>query len=225
MKKIIFCFFTIFLLIICFSFSVQKVSAYTVEEMNFGNEGDIVVGPGKTELFLSPGETSNQEIIVSNRSGAQKIINISVEDFQGTNNPNEAVQFLGDKSSPYSLKDYVKPEINQITLNFGQRLRLPVAISIPQVATPGGLYGAVMISASNIEGVNNNIQNNAAAGKVKVITRVASLFFIRVKGDVVNNGDLKDFKTAKSFYESGPVNFQILSENKGSVLDTRQLFY
>ena len=59
-------FFPIFLLIICFSFSVPKVSAYTIENMDFNNEGDIVVGPGKTELFLAPGETSNQEIIVSN---------------------------------------------------------------------------------------------------------------------------------------------------------------
>jgi len=216
MKKLQFSFFTL-LLIACFIFSIPKASAYTIEKLNFSNEGDIVVGPGKTELSLSPGETSNKEIIVSNRSGSQKIINISVEDFQGTNDPNQAVQFLGDKVGPYSLKDYVKPEITQIILNFGERLRLPVSIAIPKTATPGGLYGAVMISASNIDEGNASVKNDEAAGKVKIITRVASLFFIRVKGDVINNGNLSDFKTAKSFYESGPVSFQIMSQNKGSV--------
>jgi len=192
-------------------------SAYSIEKLNFSNEGDIVVGPGKKELLLSPGETSNQEIIVSNRSGSPKIINISVEDFQGTKNPDETVQFLGDKKSPYSLKDYVKPEANQITLNFGERLRLPVAIVIPSTAAPGGLYGAIMISASNIDEGNAELQKDNAAGKVKVITRVASLFFIRVRGDVVEDGNLKEFKALKSFYESGPVDFQIISENNGSV--------
>jgi hypothetical protein len=94
---------------------------------------------------------------------------------------------------------------------------LPVAIVIPATSAPGGLYGAIMISASNIDEVNGVAQVDNAAGKVKVITRVASLFFIRVRGDVVENGSLTDFKAVKSFYESGPVNFQITSENNGSV--------
>ena len=210
-------FFLIGLMACIFVVQTQTVSAYTIEKLNFSNEGDIVIGPGKTEVLLSPGETFNQEIIVSNRSGAQKIIDISVEDFQGTKNPDETVQFLGSQKGPYSLKDYVKPEINQITLNFGERLRLPVVISIPETATPGGLYGAVMISASNIAEADSNVTQNATAGKVKIITRVASLFFVRVKGDVINDGSLKDFKTAKNLYESGPITFQILSENNGSV--------
>ncbi len=193
------------------------VFAYSIEKLNFANQGDIVVGPGKTELSLDPGASSTQEIIVSNRSGQTKIINISVEDFQGTKDLNETVQFLGDKNSPFSLKDYVKLETNQITLRFGERLRLPVVISIPQTATPGGLYGAVMVSASNPDEGADQTPANAAAGKVKVITRVASLFFVKVNGEVINDGDLKSFKAVKGFYEKGPVTFQIISENNGSV--------
>ena len=127
-----------------------SASAYTIEKLNFSNEGDIVVGPGKTELWLDPGGSSTQEMVVSNRSGVPKIINISVEDFEGTSNPEETIQFLNDKTSPYSLKNFVKPEVNQITLQFGERLRLPVVVNIPAGTEPGGLYGAVMISASNV---------------------------------------------------------------------------
>ena len=206
------------ILFLCgFVFCNSKISAYSIEKLNFSNEGDIVVGPGKTELSLDPGQDSTQEIIVSNRSGATKIIDISVEDFQGTDNPNETIQFLGTGKSPYSLKDYVKPETNQITLNFGERLRLPVVISVPKTAAPGGLYGAVMVSASNIDESNNSGQSGAASGKVKIITRVASLFFITVKGDTISDGSLKDFKTEKGFYESGPINFNITSQNNGSI--------
>jgi hypothetical protein len=206
------------LLITAYTFvGVNFASAYTVEKLNIQNEGDIVVGPGKTEILLSPGENYVKEMLITNRSGVKKIIDISIEDFQGTNDPNETIQFLGDRAGPYSLKDYVNPELSHIILENGQRLRLPVTISVPATAAPGGLYGAVMVSASNIEEENAQVQNNTAASKVKVITRIASLFFVRVKGDVIENGSLKSFITGKGFYESGPVTFQITSENNGSV--------
>jgi len=190
--------------------------AYMIEELNFSNEGDIVIGPGKTEVFMNPGTQYTKEIIVSNRSGMDKIIDISVEDFEGSVDANGSIKFLGDTKSPYSLKDYVKPEINQITLHHGQRLRLPVEISVPDGVEPGGLYGAVMISASNIKGEDQTTVS-AASGKVAVITRVASLFFVRVNGDALEEGALKDFKTDKNFYEKGPVTFKIINENTGNV--------
>jgi hypothetical protein len=217
MKNFKFLFFLIILAGFSLFFNVDFVSAYTIENLNIQNQGDIVVGPGKTEVLMSPGDTYTKEMLITNRSGLEKIIDISVEDFQGTNDPNETLQFLGDKKGPYSLKDFVKPEITHINLKNGQRLRLPVVISIPASAAPGGLYGAAMVSASNIEEADASVQDNSAASKVRVITRIASLFFVRIKGDVFNEGSLKDFRTEKTFYESGPVNFQILSENKGSV--------
>ncbi len=213
MKKILFA-----LLIIFFLFGgVNYASAYLVEELNFSNEGDIVVGPGKTEVFMDPGSQYTKEIIVSNRSGMDKIIDISVEDFEGTTDANGSIKFLGENKSPYSLKDYVKPEINQITLHHGQRLRLPVDITIPADVEPGGLYGAVMVSASNVPELNAPVEAGKATGKVQVITRVASLFFVRVNGAAFEQGALKDFKTDKNFYEKGPVTFKIFNENTGNV--------
>jgi len=211
-KKILFatCFLALF-----FLFGSTSVFAYTIEELNFTDEGDIVVGPGKTEVLLDPGDEYTKEIIVSNRSGSDKIIDISVEDFQGSKDPEITVEFLGTEKGPYSLKNYVKSEISQITLKHGQRLHLPVLISIPQDAQPGGLYGAVMVSASNV--LKEGEQKTAVAGQLRVITRIASLFFVKVSGTVFNNGSLQSFKAEKSFYEKGPVVFQITSENKGSV--------
>ncbi len=213
-KKIL---FTAVFIIFFFASGARFASAYIIEELNFSNEGDIVVGPGKTEVWLDPGTEYTREIIVSNRSGAEKIINISVEDFQGSIDPNATIEFMGAEKGPYSLKDYVKPEINEIILEHGQRLRLPVVISVPSTAEPGGLYGAVMVSASNIKEETGEVQEGTAAGKVEIITRVASLFFVRIKGEVVEEGALQDFKTNKNFYEKGPVTFKVLSENTGNV--------
>lgn len=209
-------FFAVFLGIFCVLVPL-RAGAYIIEDLKFEDEDDIVVGPGKTELWMAPGDSSSQEILISNRSGEKKIIDISVEDFQGSADPNGTIEFMGGKRGPYSLKDYVIPEIQRIILSHGQRLRLPVIVSIPSGAEPGGLYGAVMVSASNIEEGSGEIESGKAGAKMKIITRVASLFFVRIKGAVVENGFLQSFKTNNNFYEKGPVSFLSLFENTGNV--------
>jgi len=205
----------VFCLVFVFA-APQNTEAYVIEELYFQDEGDIVVGPGKTELWLSPGDTVVREILISNRSGGPRIINISVEDFQGSKTAGGTIEFLGGEKGPYSLIDYVKPELEKIILTHGQRLRLPITVSIPETAEPGGLYGAVMISASTEEEAEV-VEPDKAGTKMKVITRVASLFFVRVKGEVFEAGVLHDFKADKQFYEKGPVAFKILFENTGNV--------
>lgn len=196
--------------------TARHVSAYMVEDLNFEVQGDIVLGPGKTELWMDKGDKYVKELLISNRSGQKKLFQIKVEDFRGSRNPGETIQFMGNEKGPYSLKDYVHPEINEIVLSHGQRLRLPVEVAIPEDAQPGGLYGAVLISAINIEGEEGDTQEKAA-GQMKLVTQLASLFFVRVKGDVLENGFMKDFKTINSFYENSPVSFSVLYENNGSV--------
>lgn len=213
MKKII---ILIFAAIGFFVFTCSA-SAYIVEDLNFEVSGDIVLGPGKTELWMDKGDKYTKEILISNRSGQKKLFNIRVEDFKGSHNLNETIQFLGEEKGPYSLRDYARPEITEIVLSHGQRLRLPIEISIPEDAEPGGLYGAVLISASNIEEGADGIGEEKSAGKMKIITQLASLFFVRIKGDVLENGYMKDFKPYKNFYEKGPVSFSVLYENNGSV--------
>lgn len=200
-----------------FAFGARFAFAYMVEDLNFEAQGDIILGPGKTEIWMDKGDKYTKELLITNRSGQKKLFRIKVEDFRGSRSLDETIQFLGDEKGPYSLKDYIHPEITEIILSHGQRLRLPVEISIPEDAEPGGLYGAVLVSATNIEGEEGEAGKDKAAGQMKIITQLASLFFVRVNGDVLENGIMKDFKTFQNFYEKGPISFSILYENNGSV--------
>jgi hypothetical protein len=217
MPKTRFIFFTLLFVIACFLLPTGFASAYVVENLNIQPQGNIVVGPGRTELFLSPGDQYSQEVIVTNASGVKKMINISVEDMEGTNNADTPFNFLGEQTGPYSVKDYVKPEVDQVLLDPGQRLRLQAEISIPQNAEPGDLDGAIMVAASNVDQTNQSVANGNAGAGLKVITRVASLLFITVKGDALQNGSLDSFTTSHNFYENGPVSFEIIAKNGGNV--------
>lgn len=217
MRKISILILLVIVGILLFGAGVNSVSAYLIENLNFSIEGDIVLGPGKTELWMDSGDEYTKGLLISNRTGKEKLFKVEIEDFRGSRDPNQSIQFLGEGKGPYSLKDYLRPEITEFTLSHGQRMRLQVGVSIPEDAEPGGLYGAILVSARDPEPLEGEIEKEKAKGQLTIISRLASLFFIRVKGDVSEEGALKEFGPDKDFYEKGPISFKVLFENNGSV--------
>lgn len=214
MKKII---LPILLAIVILTCSGGKALAYQIQDLP-GTEvkGDVVLGPTKVEFFLNPGEKATKELMITNRTGETITFTLGVEDFTGSRNVNESVVFLGDAEGPYSLKDWLKPEVSEFTLKHGQRIHLPVEISIPLDADPGGHYGVVfaVIKSPFSEGEGGE---KAVQGQISIVSRAGSLFFIRVNGETEEEGLLTDLKTSKKFYEKGPIPFQVFFENNGSV--------
>ncbi len=202
-----------------FFLSSTAVQAYVIQDFpGMTIENDFALAPGKTELFLNPGDIVTEELYITNRLGREVEFVIDIEDFTGSRDPGETVVLLGDKRGPYSLKDYLKPELKNFTLSQGQRMIIPVTISIPVDAEPGGLYGSVLV-ASQPQKSTSQAEADKATGGAKIVTRLGTLFFVRVSGDVKEEGLLKKFsaKLDKYFFEKGPIPFEILFENNGNV--------
>ena len=193
---------------IAFAYEVEKLS----EASN--NLGDFVVGPGKIELNLKPGEQRTIPIKISNRLGETKSFNLDVEDFTGSNDPKETVVLLGDQRGPYSLRDFISFEEPNFTLNAGERATIPVTISVPADAEPGGLYGTLLVSV-----VTSPSAEGRSSGGSAIVSRIGTLFFVTVPGDVNKVGEVVDFGTTgkKRFFGKGPINFEILFKNDSSV--------
>lgn len=192
--------------------------AYSVQDLPVvEDKGDFVLGPGKTELFMNPGEKLTKELMITNRLGKDMDFKIDIEDLGGTKSVDEPVKLLGSDKGPYSLKDYLRPEVTEFHLKHGQRIFFNVEVEIPEDAEPGGLYGAVLVSTNPSE-IKGEGQETTVVG-ARVVTRLGTLFFVRVKGDVIEEGFLKYFRfsgTARKIYEKGPVAFEIIMENTGT---------
>lgn len=196
-----------------------SAAAYKIETLDDPSvKGDFVLGPGKTELIMDAGEKFSKELIITNRLGQTADFRIEIEDMQGSRDPGIAIDLLGEKEGPYSLRDYLKPEITNFTLKHNERIILPVEVAIPSNAEPGGRYGSVLVttvpSAEELA-----LEKNKAKGQTKLVSRLGTLFFIRIKGDVKEEGLLKDFRTreGKSFFEKSPIALELLFENNGNV--------
>ncbi|MEK7639488.1 MAG: hypothetical protein AAB388_04995 [Patescibacteria group bacterium] len=178
--------------------------------------GDFVVGPGRTELEIKPGETVVYEISVTNRISDGRVFKLEVEDITGSSDGSSAVSLTGVARGPYSIRDYISFPKDTFTLGLGERARIPITISIPADAEPGGFYGSVLVSTVRTEGVANE-----GTARSPIIARIGSLFFITVAGDVEQGGQVTDFslinKGDRWWYEEGPIEFGIVYENTGSI--------
>jgi len=179
--------------------------------------GDFVVGPGKVDVTLKPGQTKIIDVLVTNRTGVSRIFNVSTEDAEGSKDPNTPIVLLGSDRGPYSIKDYLSVPHNRFKLGHNERARIPVTISIPADAEPGGLYGSVLIDTITVDASGKD--TDGMVPQSAVVARIGTLFFVTVPGEVEKNGALKEFSTIaeKKFYQGGPIAFGVLYENTGSI--------
>lgn len=200
-------------------FGAPSILAYSIEGVPDvpTNLNDFVVGPTRNEFFLNPGESAVKDFYVMNRLGRTMSFKIQTEDFTGSYDPTQTVVLLGDQKGLYSLKDYLKPEITEFTLAHGQRINFKVSVNVPSDAEPGGRYGAILVSTNPGATSTENLEN--IRGSVTVKTRIASLFFVRVNGEVQANAYLKSFKLTNQarFYSKGPISFSLAYQNDGSI--------
>jgi hypothetical protein len=194
-------------------------SPYTTEGVPGGDDivGDFVVGPGKADVAINPGESKIVYMTVTNRTGEERRFNVTVQDAQGSQDPQTPIELLGDDRGPYSLKDYVSVPAETFILGHNQRARIPVTVSIPADSEPGGRYGSVLIDTVAVE--SNIRDSQTTVPQSAIIARVGTLFFVTIPGEVDRAARLKEFATIgkQTMFGGGPVKFGVLYENTGSI--------
>lgn len=194
----------------------QSVSYEDLPDLKTYN--DFVVGPGKVEIDLVPGQSQVINLTISNRLGSDRMFSIGEEDFVGSQDPNQTVVLLGNDAGPYSLKDYIRSATTSVFIPHGKRVRVPVFVNVPADAQPGGLYGSLVVST--VSRTASSTSETGAVAISPVITRIGTLFFVRVAGDVNPNGKLEGFSISgkkKILWDNSDVRFDILFRNTGNV--------
>ncbi len=212
--------FGIVCLFICiFCLSVAHAQAYTISKLGVESNNDFVVEPGKTEIFLNPGETVTRNISVTNRTNRELTFKVGVENFVGSDSPESAVVLLpAGAETPYPLSEYVSSELEEFSLKFGEKITFAVTITTPSDIEPGGHYGAIVISNEAPRTLDGD--GNEVVGGTRLTARIGSLILMRINGDVNESGYLETFKIsgpAALFRQKMPTSFEIAFKNDGTV--------
>lgn len=197
-----------------FLFFANSALASTITQLQVDNRNDFILEPAKQEVDLDPGTSDTRSISITSRISTPTTFEVTTEDIIGSEDPTKPVILLGGDKSPYSLKDYLHPDTDQFTLNFGQKITIPVSIDLPKTAAPGGFYAAVIVSNAP-----SKIASSTGQASAITISRIASLFFVKVNGPVNQSGQLTDFKIKESgpIYQNGNLTFEIYFKNDGTV--------
>jgi len=145
----------------------------------------FTISPGIIEEWFNPGDSKTKTIYIENNLGKTTTFEIELEDFEASPDPLIATTLLGEKKGPYSLKDYLKPEVSEITIEDGKMAPLRVGISIPKDITLPGFYGAVLVKPKLEEG---NLEST------KIYPRLGTLFYVGIEGHTAAQSDLVSFK-------------------------------
>ena len=171
---------------------------------------DFSIGPAKYTLDLKPGEETVVELQITSRIEKETDFEVGVEDFTSQEDPEKYTKFLGEEKSQFSSKEWFKPAVSKFTLKHGERIYLPIKITVPNDAEVGGHYSAVFVKA--VPG-----EKEGKAG-ITLSSRVGSLFLLNIgDGQAKTSGKLISFKTSKKIYDSLPITFELNFKNEGDV--------
>lgn len=190
-------------LLLVFSFiSVCTVSAQ--------EEAGIGIKPASITDKLEPGEVKSFSVSVSNLSGVDQTFYLSRRDIVDVAAGGVPV-FANSKTerSGYELSEWITLEQDSVFIPAGESRTVPFILQAPEDATPGGHFGAIVISVEPPE-----IRSSGAS----IGYEVANIISMRIAGDVVESAQIRQFSTEKYIHSNIDVNFLVRVENEGNTL-------
>lgn len=178
----------------------------------------LTIAPPLFQLSLQPGETWSSGVTVVNNNPYDVTLFAEPVPFEPSGESGKPVfispHIQGDDAvgiSSSTLAGWIQVPQQARTVSREQTYTLPVSIHVPEDASPGGHYAAILIGNRAPEGANTE------GGTVNVTSSIAVLFFLSVSGDVIEQGRVRDFATEKSVYETPEATLTLRFENQGNV--------
>ncbi len=109
---------------------------------------------------------------------------------------------------PYELAAWVTIPTGGIRVAAGETVQIPFTIRVPKDAEPGGHYAGIMVGSET---------GGAVQGGVGVSSALSSLLLVRVAGEAVESGFIRDFSTENFVVQSQDASFQLEFKNTGNV--------
>ncbi len=174
----------------------------------------VTITPPKIDLSISPGESWSTNLKVVNNNGADvtyytEIMNFEAQGEAGTGKMTPIVNESPSERA-VSLAGWIDMSPDPITIPAHASGQIPFTVHVPQNAEPGGHYAAILVGTQPVK------PNGNGGAVVGVSSYVSSLIFVKVKGDVVEKGRIREFTTDKDLYQTPEAKFLVRFENIGN---------
>ncbi len=183
--------------------------AQTATSTNLDKLG-LTVSPVVDEFTAKPASTVSRQVKITNPVRQTITLYPVVLNFYTNNDQGQPTFYtLQERSSQYSLSDWVSFPQKSVTIAPGQSEQFPYTIAVPADGEPGGHYGAVLFSTEPPTVTQNQSQ-------VSVVGLIGTLVLVSVPGDVVQKTVISTFD-APSFLVQPPVRLALTFNNLGNI--------
>lgn len=171
----------------------------------------LSVTPPLFQLSVSPGDEWQSAIKVVNPNSYPLTVHAEVFNFEATGESGYGAFIPIDTSttSKDTLAQWIAIDSAPQSIPAEKSQDISFIVHVPKDASPGGHYAAILISTEPSGGTKGQT--------VQTIQSVTSLFFLRVEGDVIERGDIREFRALDSVVNTPDVTLSLRFENKGNV--------
>ena len=172
----------------------------------------LSVSPTLFKMSAAPGQNLSSSVKVINSNDFEITVYADVVNFapQGESGLGKFLPVTSLDAEGQTLAEWIKLERTEFVIPPERTVEVPFDISLPEDASPGSHSAAILIGTKSINGSEKQT-------KVETSQVVTTLLFLRVDGDVVEDGSIREFRTTHSIYESPSATFELRFENKGNV--------
>ena len=172
----------------------------------------LSVSPTVFQMTANPGQIWESSLRIINNNPYEITVFVDVTNFRplGEQGASEFIPINESDGAETTLAEWINVPSTAIIIPPEQTSEIPIIIELPEEVPPGGHYAAVLVGTRPPE-------TREDISKVETAQVVTSLVFLRVSGDVVEEGNIRTFRTLDSVVESPEATFELRFQNSGNV--------
>src|SRR4051794_4130462 len=180
----------------------------------------LAVSPPVVELDGTLGQTLSQKVTLDNISSTPRTVSVSAEPFHASGEEGQA-QLTEDGDDANTLASWIKITPNHATIGANGTQDFIATITVPKNASPGGQFAALVFEPQN---------GGATGGSVSIVSRVTSLFLLKLPGNATEKASISSIDISKAdtkpdkngryssgMLQKGPVAFHTRIKNEGNI--------
>ncbi len=170
----------------------------------------LTVTPPLYQLHAQPGEVFASSITLVNTNPFPLSLYLEPVVFAPQGERGQGVLRRPGVEDAHHLTGWITLFEQMVTIEPGTTRSVEFTIAVPADAAPGGHYAALLVGTQPPE-------SRPDTSAVSVASSIASLVFLRVAGDVIEQGMIREFSTDRHLYQRPEAQFTLRFQNTGNV--------
>jgi hypothetical protein len=198
-------------------FAVAIAAGVLFLQANNARAQDVGIGisPIRFEELVEPGQRLTLQIKVKNNFPGHQTFYPFLRDLKSENELGIPRLLKPGQEDGSFLASWIRMPEESYQFDSGEEKTITFFVDVPKNAGPGGYYGAVLFGnlAAKLQ-----MEGQERGAGMATSMQTASLLLFRVKGDVLEHAEIREFNTDKDIYGTPyKVDFKLRIENMGNV--------